>query len=117
MSSNTFIRDLLDWIDSNIEGRLDLNTVSERAGYSRWHLQRMFKAHTGYPLGEYIRRQKLKKSADRLTSSDEPIFNVAMSLGFDSQQSFNRSFKRQYGQTPGAWRRREGHQPTKCLHS
>jgi AraC family transcriptional activator of mar-sox-rob regulon len=33
---------------------------------------------------------------------------VAIALGFDSQQSFNRSFKRQYGQAPGAWRRSIG---------
>jgi len=52
--------------------------------------------------------KKLKKSADRLTSTDEPILNVAISLGFDSQQSFNRSFKRQYGVAPGAWRRHSG---------
>ncbi len=105
MMSDAFIHDLIDWIDNNIEARLDLDTVSERAGYSKWHLQRMFKEHTGYPLGEYIRVKKLKKSADRLTSTNEPILNVAISLGFDSQQSFNRSFKRQYGVAPGAWRR------------
>ena len=107
MMSDAF-HDLIDWIDNNIEARLDLDTVSERAGYSKWHLQRMFKEHTGYPLGEYIRVKKLKKSADRLTTTDEPILNVAISLGFDSQQSFNRSFKRQYGVAPGAWRRHSG---------
>ncbi|MBP2171478.1 AraC family transcriptional activator of mar-sox-rob regulon [Erwinia toletana] len=118
MRSDAFIHDLLDWIDNHIEGRLDLNTVSERAGYSKWHLQRMFKEHTGLPLGEYIRAEKLKKSADRLTNSDEPILNVAISLGFDSQQSFNRSFKRQYGQAPGAWRRTVSHtQQAECMHS
>ena len=40
-----------------------------------------------------------------LASSREPIVSVAISLGFDSQQSFTRSFKRQFGQTPGDWRR------------
>ncbi|NIF23588.1 helix-turn-helix domain-containing protein [Candidatus Pantoea multigeneris] len=105
MMSDAFIHDLIDWIDNNIEARLDLDTVAERSGYSKWHLQRMFKEHTGYPLGEYIRAKKLKKSADRLTSSNEPILNVAISMGFDSQQSFNRSFKRQYGMAPGTWRR------------
>jgi glutaredoxin len=34
---------------------------------------------------------------ERLAHSNEPILNVAIALGFDSQQSFNRSFKRQYG--------------------
>ncbi|ORM68017.1 helix-turn-helix domain-containing protein [Pantoea rwandensis] len=105
MMSDAFIHDLIDWIDNNIEARLDLDTVAGRAGYSKWHLQRMFKEHTGYPLGEYIRNKKLKKSADRLTTTNEPILNVAISLGFDSQQSFNRSFKRQFGVAPGAWRR------------
>lgn len=112
MRSDAFIQDLRDWIDNHIEARLDLDTVSERAGYSKWHLQRMFKEHTGLPLGEYIRAEKLKKSADRLTNSDEPILNVAISLGFDSQQSFNRSFKRQFGQAPGAWRRSTNHSHT-----
>ncbi|QGY29027.1 helix-turn-helix domain-containing protein [Pantoea cypripedii] len=111
MMSDAFIHDLIDWIDNNIEARLDLDTVAGRAGYSKWHLQRMFKEHTGYPLGEYIRAEKLKRSADRLTTTNEPILNVAISLGFDSQQSFNRSFKRQYGVAPGAWRRHAGHQP------
>jgi dsDNA-binding SOS-regulon protein/AraC-like DNA-binding protein len=55
----------------------------------------------GLSLAGYIRAQKLQKSVERLTRSDEPILNVAIALGFDSQQSFNRSFKRQYGQAPG----------------
>ena len=105
MDTGAFIHDLLDWIDNNLDSRLDIETESKRAGYSKWHLQRIFKEHTGYPIAEYIRAQKLQKSMERLTHSDEPILNVAIALGFDSQQSFNRSFKRQYGQAPGAWRR------------
>lgn len=105
MRTEDFIHDLIDWIDHNLEERLDIKTVAKRAGYSRWYLQRMFKEHTGLPMGEFIREKKLKKSADMLASSREPIVSVAISLGFDSQQSFTRSFKRQFGQTPGDWRR------------
>lgn len=105
MNTTGFITDLKAWIDNNLEEKLDINTVADRAGYSKWHLQRMFKRQTGYALGEYIRMQKLKVSAERTANSGEPIVSVAISLGFDSQQSFNRSFKRQFGQTPGDWRR------------
>lgn len=105
MNTAAVIHDLLDWIDNNLESRLDIETVARRAGYSKWHLQRIFKEHTGYPLAEYIRMHKLQRSVERLANSDEPILNVAIALGFDSQQSFNRSFKRQYGQAPDAWRR------------
>ncbi|HGY2254731.1 TPA: helix-turn-helix domain-containing protein, partial [Klebsiella oxytoca] len=75
MNTGAFIHDLLDWIDNNLDSRLDIETVARRAGYSKWHLQRIFKEHTGYPLGEYIRAQKLQKSVERLAHSDEPILN------------------------------------------
>ena len=96
MNTGAIIQDLIDWIDNHLDSRLDIDTVARRAGYSKWHLQRIFKEHTGTPR-EYIRAQKLQKSVERLAHSNEPILNVAIALGFDSQQSFNRSFKRQFG--------------------
>ena len=102
MNTGAIIQDLIDWIDNHLDSRLDIDTVARRAGYSKWHLQRIFKEHTGQPLGEYIRAKKLQKSIERLAHSNEPILNVAIALGFDSQQSFNRSFKRQYGRRPAS---------------
>lgn len=117
MDRVNIIHDLLDWIETHLDQPLLLDNVAAKSGYSKWHLQRMFKRQTGYALGEYIRMQKLKVSAERLANSGEPIVSVAISLGFDSQQSFNRSFKRQFGQTPGDWRRALA-QPTavRCTH-
>ena len=106
MNTGAFIHDLLGWIDNNLDSRLDIDTVSRRAGYSKWHLQRIFKEHTGYPLAEYIRAQKLQKSVERLAQSDEPILNVAIALGFDSQQSFNRPA---HGVAASAARKRRGY--------
>ncbi len=42
---------------------LSLEKVSERSGYSKWHLQRMFKKETGHSLGQYIRSRKLTEIA------------------------------------------------------
>ena len=106
---------IVEWIDDNLNQPLRIDDIARHAGYSKWHLQRIFKEHTGYPLAEYIRAQKLQKSVERLAQSDEPILNVAIALGFDSQQSFNRSFKRQFGQAPGAWRRSIGCAQTQGL--
>ena len=43
------IHSILSWID-NLESPLSLEKVSERSGYSKWHLQRMFKKETGHSL-------------------------------------------------------------------
>lgn len=85
MNTGAIIQDLIDWIDNHLDSRLDIDTVARRAGYSKWHLQRIFKEHTGQPLGEYIRAKKLQKSIERLAHSNEPILNVAIALGFDSR--------------------------------
>lgn len=114
--TGSFFNDLIHWIDEHIECRMNLDKVAARAGYSKWHLQRMFKEHTGYALGEYIRKKKLEKSAARLTQSDDPILSVAISMGFDSQQSFNRSFKREFGVAPGTWRRDASNFSSNVLH-
>lgn len=37
------IHSILDWIEDNLESPLSLEKVLERSGYSKWHLQRMFK--------------------------------------------------------------------------
>ncbi|PPK19344.1 AraC family transcriptional regulator, partial [Klebsiella pneumoniae] len=51
------------------------------------------------------RAEKMEKLIEALTQCNEPIVNVAMALGLDSQQSCNRSFKGQCGKAPGVWRR------------
>ena len=32
------IHSILDWIEDNLESPLSLEKVSERSGYSKWHL-------------------------------------------------------------------------------
>ena len=51
------IHSILDWIEDNLESPLSLEKVSERSGYSKWHLQRMFKKETGHSLGQYSQPQ------------------------------------------------------------
>lgn len=61
------IHSILDWIEDNLESPLSLEKVSERSGYSKWHLQRMFKKETGHSLGQYIRSRKMTEIAQKLT--------------------------------------------------
>ncbi|WP_349950066.1 helix-turn-helix domain-containing protein [Klebsiella michiganensis] len=115
MNTGAFIHDLLDWIDNNLDSRLDIGTVARRAGYSKWHLQRLFKEHTGYPLAEYIRAQKLQKSVERLAHSDEPILNVAIAWALTPSSPSTAASSVSSAQAPGAWRRSIGNPDTTGL--
>lgn len=63
MDQAGIIRDLLSWLESHLDQPLSLDNVAAKAGYSKWHLQRMFKDITGNAIGAYIRARRLSKAA------------------------------------------------------
>ncbi|CAH0169811.1 MDR efflux pump AcrAB transcriptional activator RobA [Erwinia aphidicola] len=105
MDQAGIIRDLLVWLESHLDQPLSLDNVAAKAGYSKWHLQRMFKDVTGHAIGAYIRARRLSKAAVALRLTSRPILDIALQYRFDSQQTFTRAFKKQFTQTP-AWYRR-----------
>lgn len=108
MDKFMIIRDLLNWIERNLDSldnRLSLDKVARKAGYSKWHLQRMFKDITGQAIGAYIRGRRLSKSAVALRLTSRSILDIALQYRFDSQQTFTRSFKKQFRVTPAVYRR------------
>ncbi len=105
MNQGTIIFDLLTWLEDHLTNPLSLDNVALKAGYSKWHLQRMFKEVTGQVLGSYIRARRLSKAAVSLRLTNRPIMEIALEYHFDSQQTFTRAFKKQFGQSPGRYRR------------
>ncbi len=105
MDQAGIIRDLLTWLESHLDQPLSLDNVAAKAGYSKWHLQRMFKDVTGHAIGAYIRARRLSKSAVALRLTSRPILDIALQYRFDSQQTFTRAFKKQFNLTPALYRR------------
>lgn len=99
------IKELLLWIEVNLEKPLLLDDVAIRSGYTKWHLQRVFKQATGLTLASYIRGRRLTKAATELRLTKLPILAVALRYQFDSQQSFTRRFKATFGVTPTEYRK------------
>lgn len=105
MNQGIIIFDLLTWLENHLTNPLSLDNVALKAGYSKWHLQRMFKEVTGHAMGSYIRARRLSKAAEALRLTNRPILDIAIEYHFDSQQTFTRAFKKQFSQSPGRYRR------------
>ncbi|MGM3175723.1 helix-turn-helix domain-containing protein [Dickeya lacustris] len=100
-----FTAELISWIEGNLDSPLMINDVTRKSGYSKWHLQRLFKKETGLSLGTYIRNRRLSKAAVELKLTNQTIQDVALRYCFDSQQSFTRTFKKHFGIAPGHYRK------------
>lgn len=100
-----YISDLVDWIEANLTDDLNIDLITLKSGYSKWHMQRMFKEMTGQTLAAYTRKRRLTMSAMALRLTRMPLIDIAVRFGFDNQQNFTRVFKNHFSLTPGAFRR------------
>lgn len=94
----------IDYIESHLHKKLDLETVAGAVHYSKYHLHRMFTDTVGLTIHDYIQRRQLTEAAKLLVVSDRSIFEIALSAGYESQQSFTDVFKVMYKKTPNQYR-------------
>jgi len=104
MSHQQIIQTLIEWIDEHIDQPLNIDAVAKKSGYSKWYLQRMFRTVMHQTLGDYIRQRRLLLAAQALRTTKRPIFDIAMDLGYVSQQTFSRVFRREFDRTPSDYR-------------
>lgn len=100
------INKVLTFIDDNLDAELSLEIISNVAHYSPFHLHRLFKAITNEPLNSYITRKRIEKSASLLIRRKNiTVTELALKYGFNSNSSFTRTFKKNYGVSPTEFRK------------
>jgi AraC family multidrug resistance transcriptional activator len=66
-------------------------------------------------MGGYIRNKKLELAAHDLLDSHETVIDISVKYGYDSQQSFTRSFVRKYHVPPATYRRNNTHNTSSLM--
>ena len=95
----------INFIESNLDFDISLAQVAKEAALSQWHFQRIFKALTNETLKTYIRSRRLSTSLDKLLNTKMRIIDIAVSAGYDSQESYTRAFKALFNLNPNEYRR------------
>jgi AraC-like DNA-binding protein len=80
--------------------------AAKAAGISTAHLHGLFKQWLGVSPGRYLGEFRLQRAKDRLSGSAAPIVEIALGVGFSEQSAFTRAFRRRFGESPAAYRRR-----------
>jgi len=102
-SDRALLRLLYD-IRSRVDTASTLTTIARRSGWSPFHLHRAFRAMVGETPKQYTQRLRLERAAAALVSTSDAVVDIAMASGFNSHEVFTRAFRRQFGQTPAAYR-------------
>ena len=80
-------------------------TLASEAGMSRSAFALRFKELVGGTPLEYLTRWRMHRASHLLRESDHKVSDVAQSVGYDSDGSFHKAFKRILGVGPGEYRR------------
>ncbi|MDY4170628.1 MAG: GNAT family N-acetyltransferase, partial [[Ruminococcus] gnavus] len=105
------IEAVIDYIESHLDGKLELETVAEAVHYSKYHLHRLFTETVGMTIHDYVQRRQLTEAAKLLVFSDKPIIEIAFICGYESQQSFSLAFKAMYKSPPAEYREERSFYP------
>ena len=99
------LKNVLTDIEEGIRDGINADIIAKRHTLSSIHLQRLFKFAFKQSLGAYIRSRKLTASLESLLNTDSKLISIALDYGFEYEQSYLRSFKREFGVTPGIFRK------------
>jgi transcriptional regulator GlxA family with amidase domain len=105
-TANPTLRGVLDDVVARPAADHSVEALSDRAGYSARHLTRVFRRELGLTPGRFVERVRVEAAKARLEYGDEPLGAVARAVGFGSEETLRRAFRRETATTPAGYRSR-----------
>lgn len=81
-----------------------VKALAHKCNISRSVLAERFTHCVGQPPMHYLARWRVALAANTLRTTSLSISRVAQEVGYESDATFSRAFRREYGVPPAAWR-------------
>lgn len=94
----------IGYLEDHHREAICIKQLTQIAGMSESSLLRAFKQATGCTPIEYLSRLRIRHGCELLRHTDLNITEIAFETGFNDSNYFTRTFKKQNGVTPSAYR-------------
>jgi len=87
-----FANKISEYVQDHLDQEIRIDDLATMVGVSKFHLNRLFQATTGFQLGEFVQRRRLQKAYALLAQGNTSVIDVSLAVGYESNSSFSRAF-------------------------
>lgn len=95
--------EIMNYVQANYID-ITLDDLAENFFLSKPYLSKYIKEKSGMTFGDLVKKIRMKKAKALLKSSNMTVENIAMLVGYQNVEHFNRLFKKAYNMTPMQFR-------------
>ena len=104
--SDNHLSKAIEAMHSGIDKNWSVESLAREASMSRSAFALKFKTVLGQTPLEYLTQWRMYKAGAMIRSKNTSLFEVASAIGYGSESSFSRVFKREMGEAPREYRRK-----------
>lgn len=98
------LRQVVNYIQDNLNQDLSLAEIAAVADISMYHFSRLFKQSTGFAPHQYVMNCRIQEAQRLLAKTEKTIEEVSQVVGFQNQSHFTNVFRKLIGTTPKVYR-------------
>lgn len=107
MNNFNKIGEAIKYIDKNLNETLSVDLIAEHFAFSPYYFHRLFTDVVGKSMIAYVRDRRVAYACKMLNETNRKVLDIALDCGFDSAQSFSRTFKSVVGMSPTDYRNKK----------
>ena len=104
---NWVIREIREYTEHRYFEHLSLRMMARRYFMNEKYLGRLFIKECGTSYASFVNGIRIEEAKRALAESEKPVLDIALSLGYESVNYFNRRFRNAVGLSPTEYRKQE----------
>ena len=97
--SNDKVHQVIEYIHTHLKEDLTMDAIANALYVNKHYLMHLFKAETGYTIGNYITSKRLIL-AKEMIQNGVPVTEACYECGYKNYSSFFRAYKKHYNDAP-----------------
>jgi transcriptional regulator GlxA family with amidase domain len=98
---------VVDYIETHLAEKMKVTDLADLIDVSVGQMIRAFKVSVGVPPFHYIARRRVELACTMMSTTREPLSQIAIACGMCDQAHLSNVFRRMIGMSPLAWRREQ----------